>query len=410
MPYDNLPESEWANMDKCVKDVMAKGHDKKSAIAICYTSITKGKEFLSAAQKEAAAPESFAVFKQAKDGAYRWVAFTSSSYQDRDKEIVSQKALEADTARMNATGDYGALDWYHTPIVIGACDFSAMHGNLSIESGTFKDNWIGERIAAKAHDLAMSRSFTHPIGEPDAQGVYHNIKTFSRAILPRGKESNLLTALFVDKEVKPMLADKIKEFVTKLGGDKAAEEKVAELLASATATDKAAEDAQIAHKEATPPAPETTQKAAAPMNDASVSDTAPAGEPKDDSEFVAALTANEFSALIGAAVQKAIEPLLAQATQTKEAQVVAMKESSVSITAEIAKIAQAQAATQKEHAERLAALEGATPRKIVRASQDAATIVTAEKAAQMKPHSDTKAPSLVDWIKGAAEGVPPPPQ
>jgi len=40
MPYANLPEGDWDKMDKCVDEVMAKGHDKKSAIAICYTSIT----------------------------------------------------------------------------------------------------------------------------------------------------------------------------------------------------------------------------------------------------------------------------------------------------------------------------------------------------------------------------------
>lgn len=39
MPYDNLPESEWAAMDKCVSDVQDQGHDKESAIAICFASI-----------------------------------------------------------------------------------------------------------------------------------------------------------------------------------------------------------------------------------------------------------------------------------------------------------------------------------------------------------------------------------
>lgn len=41
MPYDNLPESMWPKMDKCVQDVMDTGKDKEAAIAICYTSMTK---------------------------------------------------------------------------------------------------------------------------------------------------------------------------------------------------------------------------------------------------------------------------------------------------------------------------------------------------------------------------------
>lgn len=40
MPYDNLPESEWDKMDRCVEKVQGEGHDKEAAIAICYTSIT----------------------------------------------------------------------------------------------------------------------------------------------------------------------------------------------------------------------------------------------------------------------------------------------------------------------------------------------------------------------------------
>ncbi len=31
-----------ARMERCVKDVMAKGHDKLSAILICKTSVQKG--------------------------------------------------------------------------------------------------------------------------------------------------------------------------------------------------------------------------------------------------------------------------------------------------------------------------------------------------------------------------------
>jgi hypothetical protein len=41
MPYSNLPKSQWGAMDACVDKVMAQGHDKPSAIAICYTSISK---------------------------------------------------------------------------------------------------------------------------------------------------------------------------------------------------------------------------------------------------------------------------------------------------------------------------------------------------------------------------------
>jgi Mu-like prophage I protein len=44
MPYSNIPDDPvlQAKMDDCVKKVQAKGHDKESAIAICYASIVEG--------------------------------------------------------------------------------------------------------------------------------------------------------------------------------------------------------------------------------------------------------------------------------------------------------------------------------------------------------------------------------
>lgn len=43
-PYTNVPEHLQDKMDKCVKKVMGQGHDKESAIAICYTSIVEREE------------------------------------------------------------------------------------------------------------------------------------------------------------------------------------------------------------------------------------------------------------------------------------------------------------------------------------------------------------------------------
>ena len=42
MPYTNVPEDKQDAMEKCVQEVMDKGHDKESAIAICYTSVREG--------------------------------------------------------------------------------------------------------------------------------------------------------------------------------------------------------------------------------------------------------------------------------------------------------------------------------------------------------------------------------
>lgn len=51
MPYTNMPRSMWPKMDRCVKSVMAQGHDKQGAIAICYASMM-GKDISDKAEKE----------------------------------------------------------------------------------------------------------------------------------------------------------------------------------------------------------------------------------------------------------------------------------------------------------------------------------------------------------------------
>lgn len=55
MPYSNLPESKWGKMDRCVQKVMAQGHDKQSAIGICYNAITGKGKSLKVAAKDIAA-------------------------------------------------------------------------------------------------------------------------------------------------------------------------------------------------------------------------------------------------------------------------------------------------------------------------------------------------------------------
>src|SRR4030066_1528276 len=43
MPYSNIPPELTNKMENCVADLEGKGHDKESAIAICYSSVVEGK-------------------------------------------------------------------------------------------------------------------------------------------------------------------------------------------------------------------------------------------------------------------------------------------------------------------------------------------------------------------------------
>ena len=116
-----------------------------------FTSSKKeNKQLLMESSSFANAPTGVTVFKQ-KDGNYRWLAVSSNAFMDGDKEIVSTKALEDDVAR---DGDRGPLRWWHEPqLDLGKADFSAMHGKMLIESGTFKSREIARDIALKSKNL-----------------------------------------------------------------------------------------------------------------------------------------------------------------------------------------------------------------------------------------------------------------
>jgi len=136
------------------------------------------------------------VFKE--NGTWRWVTFSSNPYRDRDREIVSLKALEVDVSRADADGKFGPLRWWHVPrLDLGDCDFNMMHGRILVESGTFRTPEIAEAIKEVANDLEVSIGFVHPPSEPDGDGVFHTIRRFERSLCPKGRVSNLFTRFMV---------------------------------------------------------------------------------------------------------------------------------------------------------------------------------------------------------------------
>ncbi len=488
-----------AKIEKCVNGVMQSGKSKESAIAICYASMIKGKEinyrkleivtdkaitdapnlrgddqrhcanckyfqwlptvemhvsdgamayadtgicsqfdfetaqeWICDAWEEI--PQSVAVMKQA-DGAYRWILFSTSAYQDNDGEIVSQKAQEQDIAAMQKLGDYGTLDWWHwfrldgkwvkakeltaetapraKPLRLGVCDFAAMHGRVRIESGTFDDPKLGEYLAPRAKELGASISFFHPASEPDREGVYKNIATFSRALLPRANASNQLTRLYVAKENDTVFDEQIKKLIEKLGGDEKAKQKAEEILAAAAGADNTAQAAGIAAKEVAPP--ESTAKEMSrtdmksemmgmmeKMSDEemkSAMDKMKGVMSKETkTEFVGDMTPGEFETHLTAAVEKFLTPAIkeigAQVAKLNDAQVITAKESSDKLAAAI-KGAQDM---QTDLAARLAALEGLAPRAYS-PTKDPKTIVAKEIVDALKPKGDKQADAaLATWL------------
>lgn len=188
------------------------------------------------------------VTKDKRTGQGRWVLISSSAYLDRDKEIVTLGALEKAVARMKATGEYGDLRWWHTPVVLGKGDYADVIHYQLVESGTFASKAIEDSVRKQAGTLGASIGFKHPPTEP-INGEYHDIKIGERSILPRGKESNLFTRLSVTggemQVTKAMLEEKKAGLVDLLGEDVASG-----LLSQMEATAKEADEQGVTRKEA----------------------------------------------------------------------------------------------------------------------------------------------------------------
>lgn len=187
----------------------------------------------------------FLVYKD-KRGIDRWVSVSSNSYQDRDREFVSLKALQNDVERADTDGDYGPLRFWHiNGADIGKCDFNAMHGKMLLESGTFNTPQIAQRVKERAVQYGVSIAFAHPPDEPRS-GVFHTIRRKERSLVPRRFVANTLTRLMVIEEDNQMDNRKVEALKELLGHDIAMS-----ILTAAANTEKAADTVGLAFKERT---------------------------------------------------------------------------------------------------------------------------------------------------------------
>ena len=184
-----------------------------------------------------------------KSGAPRWVAVTSTAYRDRDGEIVSSEALKKAVAYGDATGERGPLRFWHVPgLDIGTTDYQAVtdNGRFLVESGLITNPAMAKALQAKGGNWQMSIGFNHPARQPDGDGVFKDISIFERSITPPNKAANPFTAFTVEGGQKMLTKEKLAALKELLGDTP----ELANMLSKIATTDKAAQDAGIAFKEA----------------------------------------------------------------------------------------------------------------------------------------------------------------
>lgn len=257
-------------------------------------------------------------------GQYRWVLISSNSYQDRDGEIVTQKALEDDVARADADGEYGPLLWWHEKsIVLGQCDYNAMHGRMLVESGTFKNAAIAQAFKQAAPTLGISIGFNHPISQPDSDGLFHTVRRFERSALPHTVASNPLTAIPIVEKETVMLKEKVEALRKVFGGD---DNLVNSVIALADSQQKAADAAGIRTKEKDEEKPEGSTADAPPTGtDAAADkpftkDEATDGEKPKGKEYLGDMDPEAFKHILSEVVDSRMTTLKAELQAQLDAQ------------------------------------------------------------------------------------------
>lgn len=370
---------------------------------------------------------SFTVYKDAS-GADRWVAVSSTAYRDRDREIVSTKALNGAVALADASGFRGPLRFWHVPgVELGDCDYqaTAQDGRFLIESGTFRSPALAAAVKSHAGEYQMSIGFTHPPDEPDSNGVFTNIAIFERSLVPRGRASNPLTQFaLVTKELRMLTPEKQTELTQLLGGNV---ELLSGLLGGIVTTDKEQQAAGATFKETetitingvvyapvvvkdAEPDPALTEKAGPMMGGmgggmVEGSPEEEAAEPPDEAAAEGdtgdenMLTPAEISAIAQQTAQVLLDALMphlgiGQKMDEVKSMLGGMAGSYAKKDAELAEVKETLATVQAQVAD----LSGEQPRILAggyRASQAAATITTDEgKLKSAQPATDPIAASF----------------
>ncbi|MBC8459795.1 MAG: hypothetical protein H8D67_17525, partial [Deltaproteobacteria bacterium] len=125
-----------------------------------------------------------------RDGNDVWVALSGSSFLDREKEIVSRKAIDYGIEHGDKTGQRGELRLYHYPNSrVGECTFQMRRGNFLVEAGTWDTSSRAQKVRKwidkDPNEVGVSVGFFY---NPKrlVKGVYEDeVLFFERSILKR---------------------------------------------------------------------------------------------------------------------------------------------------------------------------------------------------------------------------------
>lgn len=163
-------------------------------------------------------PGSMMVFKD-NTNQYRWFAVHSNKFEDRTREIFSEKSHRRWADRVWQKSEFPALRLWHMPLDIGRADWVDYDDRgFMLSSGRFNSGMeqVAENLS-KMKGLGCSHGYLYR-AEDFHNGVYDAYRSYEVSVLPARRVANDLTAFFATEEV-PMLTPERREFMVAVMGE-----------------------------------------------------------------------------------------------------------------------------------------------------------------------------------------------
>lgn len=164
--------------------------------------------------------ETIQVYKDSK-GNDRWASISSVAMWDRQGEFFTTKAMDWAIAFSKLTGYKGPLRFKHVPGLDGGdCDTQFRIGDYLFESGTFRDNSVGNRMkeilkSSDEYQISLGLAFAK---EDLNNGLYQRAAIFERSMTkkPAVPVTSIMTK---ELEMKIMTEEELKQAAEEFGMD-----------------------------------------------------------------------------------------------------------------------------------------------------------------------------------------------
>ncbi|MBD3299836.1 MAG: hypothetical protein GF347_00610 [Candidatus Moranbacteria bacterium] len=142
-------------------------------------------------------PDTFTSYKSGDT--WRWYAVSNVAVEDREGEIITEKAYDDAIAHAYKTGDFGELDLVHVDGTdVGSCDLMTRVGPLLIEGGEWYTDERSSKVrevVTSSGDEAVSIKFRYDPKQFDGRKYLGGIQILKRTILPRELAASVGTAI-----------------------------------------------------------------------------------------------------------------------------------------------------------------------------------------------------------------------